>query len=189
MSRIYRILPGVGFALMLMVGASLVALAVTSIVAPQVLGGKTEDVGQISEIVETPTSEVIVVQETEHPTRTISEILATLNQEELEAMVIAFRPRYGGMEFIGGYYLHSLDEGETWYAGEYVDDVWNFLGPAEEVYPGLVACLDTRDLVVQYAKDFRPIPPETEDQTDTEQVLITASRVACDNFQELNMPG
>ena len=122
-------------------------------------------------------------QQTDHQ---VSEILETLSAEEFESLIISGRWRFGAAEAIGLYQLRSLDAGETWYVLEGINGEEKFLGPAEEIYPGLVAYLDASQKVTQHVDMFGVIPSDRAYQTEEVQVLLAARDTAWERFKELN---
>lgn len=76
----------------------------------------------------------------------------------------AYKERYlykQGIDIkFGKYDLISLDGGKRWYAFEYSqDNNWEIMikGPAEEIFPGLLAHLNGFDALIKYARENGPI--------------------------------
>lgn len=65
----------------------------------------------------------------------------------------------GAKDGYGNYYLLSIDGGNNWYAVDYFTnpDVPVILGPAEEIFPGLLQHLKSWDAFVEYVLENGPI--------------------------------
>ena len=73
------------------------------------------------------------------------------------------------------YHLQSFDGGKIWYATEHLeDDGVKILGLAEEIFPGLLAHLASKDALIVYTKTNGPITSSQLSSPAVQQFLTNA---------------
>lgn len=68
-----------------------------------------------------------------------------------------FLSKQGGTQNVPSYHLMSFDSGQSWYAVDQNDKGFKIVGPAEDIFPGLLAHLKATDDLIKYVETNGPI--------------------------------
>ena len=99
---------------------------------------------------------------------------STRAMEELVYYKGTYLWKSGWAKGFGSYVLRSFDGGRSWYAVERIEDELKVLGPAEEVFPGLLSQLYGLDALVKYVEQNGPITL-TGERARTDQAILEAA--------------